>query len=140
MEEHEDILEYIRTFLKENISGLLGIYLFGSRAQGRETAQSDWDVAFLTRYDQKLSVLERWKLQEKLAAKLNRDVDLVDLRSVSTVMQFQVLSTGCRIYCKNEESCGVFEMLTYSFYQRLQEERKDILSQIKETGQVYHNG
>jgi hypothetical protein len=38
--------------------------------------------------------VERWKLQEDLAAQAHQNVDLVDLRRASTVMRVQVLRDG----------------------------------------------
>ncbi len=54
-----------------------------------------------------------------------------------TDLQFQVISTGKRIYCVDETACGTFDMLTYSTYQRLERERKEIVEVIKERGSVY---
>ena len=129
--------ELIIARLVHAIPHLKGLYLFGSRAAGEETADSDWDFAFLTDHPFRLDPVRRFELQEELAARLNADVDLVDLRAVSTVMGFEILSKGKRIYCADEYYCNTFEMLTYSFYQRLQEERKEILKAIRERGSIY---
>jgi predicted nucleotidyltransferase len=130
--------EKIIETLRDAISGLLAIYLFGSRAQGRESLSSDTDIAFLRAWGQPAPTpLERWELQEKLASVLNVDVDLLDLSAASTVMRFEVLSKDQRIFCAEEEECAVFEMLTYSFYQKLEEERKLILQDIAKRGSIY---
>lgn len=41
-------------------------------------ADSDIDIGFLT--TSKIKPVKKWKIQERLASKLNRDVDLVDLK------------------------------------------------------------
>ncbi len=123
-------------FLKENIPQLKGIYLFGSRSSGQERPGSDWDIAFLVD-DKPMPALQKWQLQEKLAAMLNADVDLIDLQDVSTVMRFQVLSTGERIFCADEYFCAYFEMVSISMYQRLQEERKAIIETALKRGSIY---
>ncbi len=67
-------------------------YLFGSQARGEALPSSDIDVAVMCA--QPLSALERFDAQERLAAELDRDVDLVDLRQASTVLRMQVLRDG----------------------------------------------
>jgi len=64
-------------------------------------------------------------------------VDLIDLRSASTVMRAQVVSTGERLFCANEPACGEFEDRVYSDYARLNEERHHILNDIKARGRIY---
>ncbi len=65
------------------------------------------------------------------------DIDLNDLRSTSTVMQAQIVSTGKRIYCANEPLCSEFEGRAYSDYARLNEERRYIPGDIRERGRIY---
>jgi predicted nucleotidyltransferase len=107
------------------------------REPEEERPDSDWDIAFLTDHDTKIDPVERWKVQEKLAALLGEDVDLVDLQAASTVMRFEVITTSKRIYCTDEYYCGVFEMLTFSYHQWLNENRKFILEDIRKRGSVY---
>ena len=64
-------------------------------------------------------------------------MDQVDLRSASTVMRAQVISTGERLYCANEPYCGEFEDRVYSEYAHLNEERQHILNDIRERGRIY---
>jgi predicted nucleotidyltransferase len=78
--------------LEEELPGLVAAYLFGSRARGDATAGSDVDLAVLCVTP--LDPLERWKLQERIASRLGSNVDLVDLRSASTVMRARVLADG----------------------------------------------
>ena len=68
------------------------VYLFGSHAAGTATPGSDLDLAVVA--TRPLGTVERFDVQERLAATLGRDVDLVDLHSASTVMQARVVSTG----------------------------------------------
>ena len=120
----------ITEFLKNNIPGLLGIYIYGSFAENRVTPESDIDIAFLTW--NKISAVEKWKIQEKLASLLDIDVDLVDLKDASVVLRAEVVENGRRIYTENEYECDNFEVTTYSMYADLNETRKDILNDMKE--------
>ncbi|MEO9654237.1 type VII toxin-antitoxin system MntA family adenylyltransferase antitoxin [Marinomonas sp.] len=100
------------------------IYLFGSQANGHTNQHSDIDIAILL--DRKIDAIKRFDIQESLAIKLNKDIDLVDLLSASTVMQNQVIQHGELIY--GEESiCCQFEMQVLSMYQHLNHERAEIL-------------
>jgi hypothetical protein len=64
-------------------------------------------------------------------------VDLVDLRAASTVLQMQVVSSGELLFEGNALERQRFEMLVFSSYARLNEERKAILQRIREEGRVY---
>jgi len=138
MTEHiEDTEKHIVTFLRGRVPDIKGVYLFGSRKEGVLHAESDWDVAVLRAHTASAAPLEWWRLQEALAASINHSVDLIDLQAASTVMRFEVISKGRRLWCGDPDYCGVFEMLTYSFYQRLQQERAIILETIHKRGTIY---
>ena len=120
----------IVNFLRENIRNLSGLYLFGSYATDLHTAQSDLDIAFLT--PEKISAVERWKIQEELASLLDIDVDLVDLKEASVILRTEVVDHGKRIYSGNTYECDKFEMITYSMYTDLNESRMHILNDLKQ--------
>jgi uncharacterized protein len=121
--------------LESRLPGLLAIYLFGSYATEFERPESDIDLAVLT--DKQLEPVTLWNVAQILSAELERDTDLLDLRSVSTVMRLQVVAYGERIYCTDKLAADLFEVMTYSSYAKLNEERKDILADIHERGSVY---
>lgn len=100
------------------------IYLFGSQANGHANQHSDIDIAILL--NQKIEPVTRFDLQESLAIKLNKDIDLVDLLSASTVMQHQIIQQGELIYGDDTQCCQ-FEMQALSMYQKLNDERAEIL-------------
>lgn len=129
-------MEDVVQILKKEISGLKAVYLFGSRSEGVERADSDTDVAYLSE-GTALSAVERFFLAQKLASVLNTDVDLIDLRKASTVLRFEVVGKGMRIFCAEEDACDLFEMTVFSMYQHLQEERKEIIAEIMRSGKVY---
>ena len=116
-------------FLRQKIRNLAGLYLFGSYATEMHTSRSDLDIAFLT--SEKISAVERWKIQEELASLIDKDIDLIDLKDGSVVLRAQVVENGKRIYTGNAYECDSFEMVTYSMYADLNESRMDILNDIK---------
>ena len=131
-----DVHEKIIQELKKTLRGdLKAVYVFGSSITEFATTQSDIDIAVICRF--KVERLNLWDIGQEIAVVLNRDVDLLDLRGVTTVVQMQVVSTGRRIFCIDEEECEKFEGLVFSSYALLNEERREILEDIKARGSIY---
>ncbi|EAR23454.1 type VII toxin-antitoxin system MntA family adenylyltransferase antitoxin [Nitrococcus mobilis] len=129
--DHKTLLDT----LKQAISGLRAVYLFGSQARADATRKSDIDIAILA--DRPLATVERYDLAQTLAAALNRDVDLLDLRTASTVMRMQVIGSGQCLYRCGEKEVGIFEDFVFADYTRLNEERAGILADIRERGTIH---
>lgn len=113
-----------------------GIYLFGSRADGTASPGSDYDFAFLTP-GKTMSVHAVHQLRLSLATMLDADVDLIDLQEASTVLQFQIISKGLRIFSSDDLFCDTFDVFVFSSYQHLNEGQQDIIHNIKQQGKVY---
>ena len=126
----ERIVEVVRGELR----GVVAVYLFGSRAGRQARSDSDVDVAVLV--DGELSPLRRWEVQERLAAELNQDVDLVDLASASTVMRAQVVTTGTPIFDGDPPRRRRVEGETLAAYARLNEDRREVLERVAAEGRV----
>ena len=122
-------------FVRQAIPDLIALYRFGSQAKGNIRPESDVDLAVLARNP--VPALRRFELAQELAAQLHRDVDLVDLRSASTVMRMQVISTGECLDSPDESARREFEMYVYSDYARLNEERREILKRVSASGLIY---
>ena len=84
-----------------------------------------------------LDPVDRWKLQEDLAAQAHQNVDLVDLRRASTVMRVQVLRDGRLLADVQPSVRASFEAIALSAYAHLNEERREILKDIAARGCVY---
>ena len=121
--------------IQDAVPDLIAVYQFGSTVQGGEHAESDLDLALLAR--SALPNLDRWTLQEDLAAELGRDVDLIDLRAASTVMQAQVLDKGMVLAEADRTARQQFEMQVCSAYVILNEERAGILEDVQARGHIY---
>lgn len=122
--------EIIIDFLKKQISGLAGIYIYGSFADESMRPESDIDIGFIS--SEKIDPVKLWEIQEQLASKLDKDVDLVDLKNVSVILRAEVIEKGIRIFTGNKYDCDYFEMVTYSLYADLNESRAEILEEVKE--------
>lgn len=120
--------------LQQRIPKLMAIYAFGSRVAGTHHAQSDLDLAVLVAgYADALLLFE---VAQELADKLGMEVDLLDARAASTVMQHQIFTTGVRLWAQDIQA-DLFElaMLSEKFY--LDEWRKDLINDIRQRGSVY---
>lgn len=121
--------------LQASLPGLVAAYRFGSTTDGTARAESDVDVAVLA--TRALPPLERFELQEQLAAALGRDVDLVDLGAASTVMAMQVVVNGDVLYSADDALRGAFEDRVFGAYARLNEERRGILDRVASEATIY---
>lgn len=129
--------------LKETIIDILReklspdwIVIFGSTVSGNTHKESDIDIAYLSS-TKKADKYEIFMVSQELAAKLNKDVDLIDINQASTVFQAQIVQSGTTIYCTNEQKKEEFEMKALKMYTKLNEERSEILRKIDESGTIY---
>jgi predicted nucleotidyltransferase len=124
--------------LKKELPELLGVYVFGSRISGHSRPESDLDVAFLLASPKPYTdTFHLFQLVADLGSEMGCPVDLVDLNRAPTDLRFEIITTARRIYCADKTQCDTFEMLTYSLYQKLEEERSGIIQAVKERGSIY---
>jgi len=126
--------------IREVFPGVQAIYLFGSWGTEDEWPTSDVDIAILLppQAAKILGALELVNIQNKLSSLLRKPVDLLNLRRVSTVFQKEVVMADRRIYTADEYAAEEFEMLTLSFYQKLNEERAEVLAEGLRSGRFYN--
>lgn len=111
------------------------IILFGSYAKGVIRRDSDIDIAYAG--VQKLSAYDNFILAQELAVILGRDVDLLDLSQVSTVMKAQIVAYGKVIYCSDEVKRQYFFMKALKEYATLSDERAVVVDSIARRGAIY---
>jgi predicted nucleotidyltransferase len=115
------------------------VYLFGTSGSEDERPDSDIDVALLfspatAAQTGSLLMSDLWNELEKL---LGKDVDLINLRMVNTVLQKEIVSADRRIYCADAYAADEFEMLVLSYYQKLNEERAGIIKEGLKSGRFH---
>ena len=120
--------------LREAISSLSAVYVFGSQVTGHATADSDLDIALLM--DEGLPAEALWELSSTLANLVKCDVDLLDLRAASTVMQYRIITTGKCVWAKDSQA-ALYESFILSQKTALDEARAGLLQDIQTTGTVY---
>ena len=99
--------DFIVLHLQKAISGLQAVYVYGSYLTDSFSDESDLDIAI--KVEGGLENRTRWDIQEELASKLGRNIDLLNLDSESLVMQFEVVSSGERVFSVNEEEIQQYE-------------------------------
>lgn len=123
-----------------HFSNVQAIYLFGSVAEGTETATSDIDLALLLTPRQSRMHKQNFfmhALHRELRALTHHNVDLLNLRQLPTVLQKEIIMTGTRIYCADQLAVDEFEVAVLSRYQKLNQERAAILFEFESTGRAY---
>jgi uncharacterized protein len=117
----------------------MAIYVFGSRASDDSTDQSDLDMAVLVAGYAEVVAL--WSLASDIAVEIDCDVDLLDMRAASTVMQYQILSKGSRVWQSSVATValdvGLFECAMLSEMTALNEARGDLIADIQKSGRIY---
>ena len=116
------------------IPNLMALYVFGSQAQGSPRPDSDLDLAVLAPGYIDPALL--WSLSNEIANLVNGEVDLLDLRAASTVMQYQVISTGKAVWDIGLQA-RLFEVAVLSEKLSLDEAREPLLRTIAGEGHVY---
>ena len=112
----------------------LAIYAFGSRVAGNAHSNSDLDLAVLV--EGYVDPLILWEISCQLAEIVNCEVDFLDMRATSTVMQYQVLTTGICLWAKQPQA-GIFESYVLSEKTELDSARAGLLADIQQQGKVY---
>ncbi|MFD0051968.1 nucleotidyltransferase domain-containing protein [Actinomycetes bacterium NPDC127524] len=132
---YTEMFQTIQDTLMKRINPVF-IIVFGSYAKNNTHKDSDIDVAFYSE-DQNLTTYEVFQLAQELADILKIEVDLVNIRTASTVFQAQIYTTGTIIYSANDTLLKNLQMTALSMYAKLNEERQGIIKNIDESGTIY---
>jgi predicted nucleotidyltransferase len=124
----------ILNLVQSRFTNLLALYAFGSRVTGQATSESDLDLAILV--DGPVDPFAIFTLAGEIAEIAGLEVDLVDLRAASTVMQHQIITTGERWWQRG--SCAAFyEATILNMKTSLDEARAGLIGDILKRGSVY---
>lgn len=122
------------TLLQSKWPHVLAIYAFGSQVQGQANSDSDLDLAILVGGYADPLVL--WDAAASLSDMVDCDVDLLDLRAATTVMQYQVITTGKRLWSSDVQA-GLFECFVLSEKTALDTARAPLMQDIAASGKIY---
>ncbi len=116
------------------------IYLFGTWGTEYQRRDSDLDIAVLlppaTASAVDCSEWLRLLVEVAQAAKVEY-ADLINLRTAPVILRKEIIAANRRIDCADEYAADEFEMLTLSYYQKLNEERRGIVESGLSTGRFY---
>jgi len=94
---NEQELAKLSAYFAQNDSVVLA-FLFGSRAQGRERVQSDWDIAVYLKEENEATENAIWRDVEKL---LGAEVDLVVLNRTPATLAWEIIRKGTPLAIKD---------------------------------------
>lgn len=97
---------------------LPAVYLFGSRADGTATPDSDYDFGILLKeaLDFEEAVLLEMNIAEELSGALDQKADIVILNSASIELKFLIIKRGVLIYSGNDDARTDFEDMAIRDY------------------------
>lgn len=132
-------IKHIKNIILNYFPNIQAIYLFGSYGTEDEWSNSDIDIALLLPHEEakQISSLYLHPVHSNLTSYFNKAVDLINLRQVNVVLRKEVIMAERIIYCGDKYAVDEFEMLTISFYLKLNEERKAILEDFFQTKRAY---
>ena len=132
--------DVIVRIIVEHYPAAQAIYLFGTYATEDERPDSDVDIAVLLPPGEAKQTVHMAISNVRVAIErlLGKDVDLINLRQVSTVFQKEIIMAERRILCADAYAADEFEMLVISRYQKLNEERADVLAEGLRSGRFYN--
>jgi uncharacterized protein len=122
--------------VQEIFAEALGVWVYGSFADGGARKDSDIDIAILPERPIEVD----WDYFDRvgeLVSRLGREVDLVDLHRVPPLLRFEVFQGGVRVAARDHVACDFYETAAVSGYRRLNEERRELLQEIGRRGTVY---
>ena len=122
----QQIIQDVSHFLQEEIPSPELLIIFGSFiTDDFRPGSSDIDIGFLSA--ETISDVQRWNIQEKLASKLDCDIDLVDMRTCNDVLKIQIVHYGKIIFQQPSPKIEQFLDYAYINYIQLNEDRAEIL-------------
>ncbi|GAK04611.1 hypothetical protein JCM19037_3043 [Geomicrobium sp. JCM 19037] len=87
------LIQTIREHLVERLDARF-ILVFGSTAKGTDRNESDLDIAYYPKVDSTLSSYDVFMIAQEFAQIIDRDVDIIDLQSASTVFRAEVYTSA----------------------------------------------
>lgn len=120
--------------LRDRFPDLDAIYVFGSRAGSQHRPDSDLDLAVLS--SAPLPAVALWEAAGDMAVLAGCTVDLVDLRQASTVLQYQVITSGRRLWATGS-AADFFETRVLGDMTALNEARAPLIADILQRGTVH---
>jgi uncharacterized protein len=130
-------IETLSQSVRQVLPDCTAAWVFGSSARGEARADSDIDVAVI--FDSSVHT-DIWQLRQQaqvLASQWGREVDLINIRDVSPVLQCEIIQSNQRLFAKDAEQADNFELFAMSQYRDYNERFAPEFARIATTGKVY---
>jgi len=129
--------EPLIALLQQRLPALLAVYAFGSRiVEHGQAARVDSDLDLAVLLEGYADPVALFDLSGELADLAGCPVDLLDMRAASTVMQYQILTTG-QAWWRKDVRAGLFEAAMLSEKMSLNEARAGLIDDVRHAGHVY---
>ncbi|MBI4357370.1 MAG: nucleotidyltransferase domain-containing protein [Gammaproteobacteria bacterium] len=123
--DYAQLIKPLSSIIQKRVPSLVAIYWFGSTRNGCANRESDIDLALLGKKKFPLPVL--YKIKQVLERASPLPVDLLDLRALPTVVQFEIIQDSTVVFCKENDAESAFEDYVWLLYLRLIDFRKPFL-------------
>jgi len=100
--------ELIVKIMQEEFSALSTVLLFGSAAKGELKKDSDIDIAFLLSDPTLIDKEKNFNLKNRLSQELASDIDLIDMSSSGSIINFQIFKNS-KVIFQDPEKESYFE-------------------------------
>ena len=121
-------------YLRQKFPSILAIIGFGSRFSECHRPDSDLDLAILVAGYAAPEII--WQARSDLAEIFQCDVDLLDLRASSVIIQYQIITTGTILWQKPLEA-GLYICAILSQKMDFDLVRAPFIERIKKSGKIY---
>jgi predicted nucleotidyltransferase len=93
-------------------------YLFGSRAKGTFTKDSDYDIAVLFKKKNGIRgfLAESAHLKDELREFFPKELDIIALNNAGSLLKYEAISKGLPLFSEDEKFRIDFEVLTVKEY------------------------
>jgi predicted nucleotidyltransferase len=126
MQDLTPIVAHTKELLSSD-ARVLAVYLLGSALRGNLGPQSDIDLALMLEAGAKMSSLERLKIANDLAYRLERSVDLGEISSANLVYSREAFLSGVPVFQRNPEKVALRRAGLLGMYIQFNLDRKEVL-------------
>lgn len=131
--EKKELEEKIIAYFEDK--GVELIYLFGSYASGKNTINSDVDIAVL--YGSRKTDIEIYEDKRNLVDILGEEVDLINLEDANIIIKNQIVTKGINIYSKNKNMNIEYKYRIIVCYENYRDDSKVVRESVKKRGYVW---
>ncbi|WP_143414580.1 type VII toxin-antitoxin system MntA family adenylyltransferase antitoxin [Halobacillus massiliensis] len=119
---------FLSEYLQQKVNPSF-IILFGSYSHGSEQGECDIDLAFWSEQEQSSNYL--FLMTQQLSKLFNIEVNLIDLKNASLVLQTHIFFNGTVIFSKNENLRRSLQMNVCSKYAHKNSEEGSISDMVR---------